>query len=111
MNKMTWEEAKDYLKRYNISHKITDKSDDNPTCKIAIVIKMKEDLPESSRTYIVTSNQDAFIPEGFKYPIYGDCIDLANKFSDYGVRLENRLVEEGGDGSWSVDYCYIKYED
>lgn len=61
-----------------------------------------------SRTYAVSSDNKAFIPNMGGYSIFGSAIDG----SDPGVRLEAYMAEErGGASGWRVDYCYLAEED
>lgn len=55
------------------------------------------------RTYVVSSDNKAFRPHMGGYSIFADCLDG----SDYGVRLEWYMKEEGVKDGWEVDYCYI----
>ena len=60
--------------------------------------------PLESRTYLVSSNNKAFIPGMGGYSIYGSAADG----SDPLVRLEGYIAEErGGAKGWKVDYCYL----
>ncbi len=57
-----------------------------------------------SRTYEVSSNNKAFIPNMSGYSIYGSSIDG----SDINIRLEAYMR---GENAWKVDRCYMKKED
>lgn len=58
-----------------------------------------------SRTYKVSSDNKAFIPNMGGYSIFGSALDG----TDYGVRLEQYMAEElGGKDGWKVDYCYLE---
>ena len=60
--------------------------------------------PLESRTYVVSSDNKAFIPGMGGYSIYGYSLDG----SDPCVRLERYMAaERGGKDGWKVDYCYI----
>lgn len=57
-----------------------------------------------SRTYIVSSNNKAYIPGMGGYSIYGSCLDG----TDPCVRLEGYMAaEKGGKDGWKVEYCYL----
>lgn len=57
-----------------------------------------------ARTYLVSSNNKAFIPGMGGYSIYASAADG----SDPMVRLEGYMAEEhGGAKGWKVDYCYL----
>ncbi len=59
---------------------------------------------EQSRTYVVSSNNKAFISEAGGYSIYGSCLDG----TDQCVRLEGYMR---GENAWKIDRCYIKRDD
>lgn len=57
-----------------------------------------------SRTYLLSSNNKAFLPNMGGYSIYASAKDG----SDPLVRLDAYMAaEHGGDGGWKVDYCYL----
>ena len=57
-----------------------------------------------SRTYIISSNNKAFMPNMLGYSIYGSSKDG----TDPMVRLESVMAaEKGGPKGWKVDYCYL----
>lgn len=60
---------------------------------------------EESRTYIVSSDNKAFIPNKGGYSIYGSALDG----SDPLVRLERYMAaEKGGSDGWEIERCYMK---
>lgn len=102
-NKMTYKELKNYFIEYNKTHNRVN----NP---IKGVIVFREDnWPDNnysleSRSYVVSSDNKAFIASMGGYSIYGSSLDG----SDKGVRLEQYMEEEyAGKGGWKVDYCYL----
>lgn len=102
-NKMTYKELKNYFTEYNKKPGWVN----NP---IKGVIVFKEDnWPDNnysleSRSYIVSSDNKAFIASMGGYSIYGSSLDG----SDKGVRLEQYMEDEyAGKGGWKVDYCYL----
>ena len=56
-----------------------------------------------SRTYVVSSDNKAFLPNMGGYSIFASCLDG----SDPWVRLEWYMAEEGNPGGWKVKDCYI----
>ena len=56
-----------------------------------------------SRTYCISSNNKAFYPFMSGYSIHGYCLDG----TDPGVRLDLYMSEEGNEGGWIVEDCYI----
>lgn len=65
----------------------------------------KEPYSEAARTYVVSSNNKAFMPGMGGYSIYGSALDG----SDPCVRLERYMQDEkGGADGWKVERCYMK---
>ena len=59
---------------------------------------------EAERTYIVSSNNKAFIPGMGGYSIYGSSLDG----SDVCVRLEGYMAaERGGSSGWKIERCHL----
>ena len=65
----------------------------------------QEKYSELSRTYAISSNNKAFIPNMGGYSIYASCLDG----KDPCVRLEQYMANEyaGADG-WKIERCYMK---
>lgn len=62
---------------------------------------------EEERTYVVSSNNKAFIEGMGGYSIYASSLDG----SDTCVRLERYMsVEHGGKDGWKIEKCYVKDE-
>ena len=65
----------------------------------------KEPFSEEARTYVVSSDNKAFIPGMGGYSIYGSALDG----SDPCVRLERYMqAEKGGEDGWKIERCYMK---
>lgn len=63
-----------------------------------------EEYSLASRTYRVTSDSKAFIPNMGGYSIFAYSLDGTDD-----CRLEGYLKEErGGDNGWVVEYCYME---
>lgn len=63
-----------------------------------------QDYPEGSRTYVVSSNNKAFIPGMGGYSIFATALDG----TDAGVRLDWYMADEhGGDHGWKIERCYV----
>ena len=60
--------------------------------------------PLLSRTYRVSSDNQAFWPNMGGYSIFAYCLDVT---SDQGVRLDWYMADEGNAGGWKVEDCYI----
>ena len=62
---------------------------------------------EEERTYVVGSNNKAFIEGMGGYSIYASSLDG----SDKNVRLEAYMADEyGGKDGWKIEKCYVKDE-
>lgn len=60
---------------------------------------------EEQRTYVVSSNNKAFIEGMGGYSIYASSLDGSDKC----VRLESYMVDEhGGKDGWKIEKCYVK---
>lgn len=67
-----------------------------------------EEYTEQSRTYVVGSNNKAYIPGMRGYSIYGSSMDGLDK----NVRLERYMAAEyGGKDGWKVEKCFIEEAD
>ena len=59
---------------------------------------------EASRTYVISSDNKAFIPGMGGYSIYGSSLDG----TDVCVRLEGYMAaEKGGKDGWKIERCYL----
>lgn len=60
---------------------------------------------EQQRTYVVSSNNKAYIPGMGGFSVYGSSLDG----SDTNVRLERYMADlHGGKDGWKVERCYMK---
>ena len=81
----------------------------NPGKPLTAHIIFREDNWETkysleSRTYVVRSDNKAFMPNMGGYSIYGSCLDG----TDIGVRLESHMADErGGKNGWKVEDCKL----
>lgn len=110
MEKMTWQEAKEYLIKYNKDHGYTSKGNMDCTCTmVAVISEDSFDKPYSleARSYEFTNDNKAFLPSNAGYSVFASSLDR----SDNGVRLEWYLADEGNKNGWKVEYCYILKED
>lgn len=109
MERLDWYEAKEYLRKFNKEHGY---KCGNSICKETahIVVVFTEDsfnksYSIESRSYIVSSDNKAFIDGMGGYSIYAGSLDG----TDPCVRLEQYMeLEYAGKGGWKVEYCYIK---
>ena len=64
-----------------------------------------EPYSEEARTYAVSSNNKAFLPNMGGYSIFGYCMDG----SDPCARLDHCMADEhGGKDGWKIERCYTK---
>ena len=64
-----------------------------------------KEYSEEARTYVISSNNKAFIPGMGGYSIYGSSLDG----SDKGVRLEQYMADEkGGKDGWKIEKAFIR---
>ncbi len=108
MKKISWEEAKEYLRNFNRERGYEVGNVGNEIAHVAVVFtadSFQTEYSEESRTYIVPSNNKAFIEGMMGYSIFASCLDGTDKC----VRIEGYMASErGGEDGWKVDYCYIK---
>lgn len=96
---MTYNELKDKFRQAEREHKST----------VGYIVFSADsfDKPytEEQRTYVVSSNNKAFIEGMGGYSIYGSSLDGVDKC----VRLEGYMAAEyGGENGWKVERCYMK---
>lgn len=102
-NKMTYKELKNYFTEYNKKPGWAN----NPIK--GVIVFRENNWPDDnysleSRSYVVSSDNKAFIASMGGYSIFGSSLDG----SDKNVRLEQYMEDEyAGKGGWKVDYCYL----
>ncbi len=101
MKKITYAELKKAFRQHERNH---------PKAHLIGYVVFTEDsftqvYSLESRTYRVSSDNKAFIPNMRGYSIYASAVDG----SDDLVRIEQYMREEcGGAKGWKVDYCYME---
>lgn len=101
MEKNTYEE----LKAIFLAHERTNPKDHLTACIVFTADSFMKPYSLESRTFVVSSNNKAFLPRMGGYSIFASSLDG----SDRGVRLEQYMAaERGGKDGWKVDYCYLK---
>lgn len=100
MQKMTFEELRNYLCEYNRTH-------NRATEVIKAVVVFTEDsfereYSEESRSYEITSDNKTF-RNSISNSLFGSCLDG----TDQGVRLDAYMKFYGIKPGWKVDYCYL----
>ena len=96
---MTYSELKDYFRQ-------SEKNNQHVTGYITFTEdSFNKPYSEESRTYVVSSDNKAFIPGMGGYSIFGSALDG----SDNNVRLDQYMYDEHGTKTgWKVERCYIK---
>lgn len=94
-----------YREMSDVFHHVNDKHKE-PVCGYIVFSPDSFDkaYSEQSRTYVVSSNNKAFISGSGGYSIYGSCLDG----TDQCVRLEGYMR---GENAWKIDRCYMKMDD
>lgn len=103
MKKLTWSELEKAMRKFNEEHGYTVKGTEK---RLEGVVVFTEDswskaYTEQQRSYRVTSDNKAFLPNQSGYSILGDCLDDA----DLGVRLDWYMRDN--EKPWKVEYCYL----
>ena len=110
MERMTYQQAREYLIKYNEDRGYTTKGMKEHCTMVAVIDpkSFNKEYSLESRSYEFTNDNKAFLPSNLGYSIFASSLDG----SDPCVRLEKYLRdEEGGKDGWIVEYCYILKED
>ena len=100
MNKISYGELCEKMREFNKVHNNTSKGN-NKVLKGVIVFtqdSFDKTYTEVERSYEVTSDNKAFLPNMISNSIFGNCLDGI----DNGVRLDLYIYD-----GWKIDYCYI----
>lgn len=102
INKLTYAEFCDRMREFNRTH------DWNKVKTTGVIVFTPESFETEksleSRSYVVSSNNKAWISGMNGYSIYGGCLDGTNKC----CRLDGCMWNErGGENGWKVAYCYF----
>jgi len=99
--KISYGELVQRLEKFNADHGYRVKG--NPECLYGVVVIKPEsftkEYTEIQRSYRISSDNKAFLPDQISNSIFSDCLDG----QDLGVRLDWYLHD-----GWEVDYCYIE---
>ena len=110
MERMSWREAKEYMRNYNRKNGVKTLGTTNKFCTMVAVMKNKgfdrDDYTDEERSYVFNNDNKAFIDGMLGYSILS--ANLAEPKDR--PRLE-RYIDKEFDGPWTVDYVYIKSED
>lgn len=100
MKKISYGEFYEKMREFNKVNNNTSKGN-NKVLKGVIVFtqdSFDKTYTEVERSYEVTSDNKAFLPNMISNSIFGNCLDGI----DNGVRLDLYIY-----GGWKIDYCYI----
>lgn len=101
---VSYQKLKDWFR--SIEQEIANGSEQNHANGWIVFTEDSFEKPYSleERTYLVSSNNKAFMPNMGGYSIYGNSLDG----SDTMVRLEQYMCDEkGGPDGWKIEACYI----
>jgi hypothetical protein len=103
MKKITWSELEKAMWKFNEVNGYTTKGTEKHLEGVVVFKEESWDRPytEQQRSYRVSSDNKAFLPNQLGYSIFGDCLDD----KDLGVRLDWYMRDDKK--PWKVDYCYL----
>lgn len=103
MKKITWSELEKAMWKFNEEHGYTTKGNKERLEGVVVFKEESWDKPytEEQRSYRLSSDNKAFLPNQLGNSIFGDCLDE----KDLGVRLDWYMHDK--DKPWKVDYCYL----
>lgn len=103
--KMTYNELRNFFIKHNDNGGL-----ENPISGYIVFSESNwpdRHYPESSRTYEISSGNNAFRSSCYSTSLFGSCLDG----TDQMVRLDWYMENSGSKDGWLVDYCYLKEED
>lgn len=102
MKKISFSELASAMIKFNQENGYTTKG--NPKKLKGVIVFSKDSFnkpyTEQQRSYEVTSDEKAFLPNMLGTSLFGDCLDGI----DISIRLDWYM---GGREGWKVDYCYL----
>ena len=103
MKKITWSELCEAMWKFNEEHGYKTKGTKE---HLEGVVVFKEEswdrtYTEQQRSYRVSSDNKAFLPNQLSNSIFADCLDG----TDGGVRLDWYMHDDKK--PWKVEYCYL----
>ena len=104
MQKMTFNELRDYICEYNKTHNWA-----TEVIKAVVVFtpdSFEREYSEESRSYEIRSDNKTF-RNCNSNSLFGYCLDG----TDQGVRLDFYMECYGNKPGWKVDYCYLVEEE
>lgn len=98
-SKMNYSEFTKQMRAHN--------KNENPNIITGVIVispdSFSQDYSLESRSYLVSSDNKAYMPNMCGYSIFGTSLDG----SDKNTRLDAYLAKENGGKGWIVDYCYF----
>ena len=101
MKKLTFAQARKIVDEHNQQNGIKSQFEDPNPIRLYIVYKQSnwnEQYSETSRTYVVRSDNKYFLPNMIGNSLFGNCLDG----TDDGVRLDWY--------NWEIEYVHIECE-
>ena len=101
VEKMSYGEFSEKMREFNTENGNTTKGNDKVLKGVIVFTEDSFNAPytEIERSYRVTSDNKAYLPNMCSNSIFGNCLDGI----DLGVRLDCYMCD-----GWKVDYCYIE---
>jgi hypothetical protein len=106
MKKVTWSELEKAMWKFNEEHGYTHKGNEKRLEGIVVFTEDSFTKPytEFQRSYVLTSDNKAFLPHQLGYSIFADCLDG----TDDGVRIDWYMRDDKM--PWKVEYCVLLEE-
>lgn len=104
-----WQDAKDYMIKFNKDNNVRSKSSDGPVCTMIVVFtedSFNKPYTELERSYRFTNKEKIFIPSNGGYSLFASSLDG----TDPCVRLESYMEDEGVNNGWVIEKIYIESE-
>ncbi len=103
MKKITWGELCKAMWDFNAKRGYTTKGNAEKLVGIVVFTEdsWKKQFTEIQRSYKLTSDNKAFLPNQLSNSVFADCLDG----SDNGVRIDWYMHDDKM--PWKVEYCYI----
>lgn len=103
MKKLTWSELCEAMRNFNEKHGYTTKETKERLKGVVVFTENSFSKPftEKERSYQLTSDNKAFLPNQCGNSIFADCLDE----KDLGVRLDWYMHDPKN--PWRVEYCYL----
>ena len=102
MEKITWSEFCEAMRRFNDEHGYTTKGNKERLKGVVVFTQdsFGKQYTEKERSYKTDSDQKYFLADTISNSIFADCLDG----KDLGVRLDWYMWDKN---PWKVEYCYL----